>query len=246
MQAALTLLAQIGDGFTMEQLAEQAQVPRATLYRRVGSKVALLQRLAQEQGVALTPQRSVRVRILLATRQVIGRTGLVNASIEQIAEQAEVGVATIYRHFGDKEHLIQTMIEELSPRSFVSDMAQVTADVAADLLRLTSTLLPYAYNNRDILRIILTANEAERTYIEHLRVGSVSTLDQLTGFFTAQVAAGYIASGAPPRELALAYLGLLFAFTVFGPNHYGVLLEDPDHISALIVQLFLHGLQVRS
>jgi AcrR family transcriptional regulator len=242
LQAAVTLLAQVGDGFTMDQLAAQAQVPRATLYRRVGSKIALLQRLAQEQGISFTPQLDIRTRILQAARQLFGRTGLVNTTMEQVAETAAVGVATVYRHFGDKDHLVLAVVEELSPRAFVRDFAQPTADVTADLLTLTSTLLPLCYEYRDILRIILTGNAAERAYIEQMRIGSNRVLDQIAAYFATQIAAGRLQTTTQPNELALAYLGLLFAFTVIGPTHYGTTLEQPERISTIIVQLFLHGL----
>lgn len=96
IQAAMTLLAEVGDGFTMDQLAEQANVPRTTVYRRVGSKVALLQRLAQDHGVVFTQQRDIRTLILQGARRVFGRAGLVNATMEQIAAEAAVGVATVY------------------------------------------------------------------------------------------------------------------------------------------------------
>ncbi len=225
----------------MDQLAKQAQVPRATVYRRVGSKVELLQRLAQERGIVFTPQRDVRTRILQAARRVFGRTGLVNTTMEQVAEEAEVGVATVYRHFGDKDHLVRAVVDELSPRAFVGDLAQPTADLSADLLTLTSTLVPFCYEYRDILRIILTGNEAERAYIEQLRIGSERTLDQIAAYFVAQIAAGRLQATHQPRELALAFLGLLFAFTVIGPTHYGTILEQPERIAALIVQIFLSG-----
>ncbi|MFN8492465.1 MAG: TetR/AcrR family transcriptional regulator [Caldilineaceae bacterium] len=241
-QTASDLLQQVGDSFTMDQLAEQARVPRATVYRRVGSKVDLLQRLAQERGIAFTPQRDVRTRILQAGRQVLGRYGLVNTTIEQIANEADVGVATIYRHFGDKEHLVWAMIDELSLRPVVRDLVQPTADVTADLLTLTRMLLPSFYEYRDILRFVLTGNETERAYIEQLRTGSMHTLDQLTTYFATQIKAKRIAANASAAELALAYLGQLFAFAVIGPLNYAVPLTDPDRISLLIVQLFVPGL----
>lgn len=142
LRAATTLLAGVGDGFTMDQLAEQANVPRATIYRRVGSKIALLEQLAQAQGLTIPPQHSVRTRIIQSARRVFGRSGLVSATIEQIATEAEVGVATVYRHFGDKEHLVWAVIEALSPRSVVRNLIEPSDDVAADLLGLASILVP--------------------------------------------------------------------------------------------------------
>jgi AcrR family transcriptional regulator len=241
-QAASDLLHQFGDSFTIDQLVDKANVPRATIYRRMGSKEALLQRLAQEQGVVRDHQGDVRTRILRAARQVFGRLGPVHATIEQVADEARVGVATVYRHFGDKDRLVWAFMAELSLRPVVRDLVHPTEDVAADLRMLTTSLLPFFYEYRDILRFILTGNQAERAYIEHLRTGSDRTLDQLASYFATQIEAGHLPTTQRPQELALAYMGLLLAFAVIGPTHYGTTLEEPERISDLIVGLFVGGL----
>jgi len=242
VQAALDLIQQIGPDFTMDQLAAGAHIPRATVYRHVGSKATLLQRLAQEQGIVLDDQRDIRSRILVAARQVFGRYGPVQATVEQIAEEAGVGVATVYRHFGDKDRLIWAFIEELSPRPLVRDLVQPSEDLAADLRVLATSLLPAFYEYRDILRFILTGNDAERAYIDHLRTRSDGTLQQITAYFTAQLAAGRLSTSHRPDDLALALMGLLFAFAVIGPTHYGATFSDPERITDLIVRMFTDGL----
>lgn len=242
IQAALALIQQTGLDFTMDQLAAGANIPRATVYRRVGSKAALLQRLAQEQGIVLDDHCDIRTRMLLAARQIFGRYGPVNATVEQIADAAGVGVATVYRHFGDKDRLIWAFIEELSPRPIVRDLVQPSEDLAADLRTLTTTLLPPFYEYRDILRFILTGNDTERAYIEHLRARSDDTLAQITAYFAAQLAAGHLPASRQAGDLALAFMGLLFAFAVIGPTHYGTTFGDPERISDLIVHMFVDGL----
>jgi AcrR family transcriptional regulator len=226
----------------MDQLAQKAQVPRATLYRHVGSKKALLLQLSREHSLTLDQLSDMRARILRAARQVFGRFGPANATMEQIAEAAGVGVATVYRHFGEKDQLVWAFITELSPRPSIRDTVQPSDDLAADLTALASVLLPASYEYRDILRFILTGSEAERTYIQHLRTGSDHTLDQLAAYFAAQSNAGRLPADYQPQELAMAFLGLILAFAVIGPNHYGLALDEPDRIVALIVQLFVQGL----
>lgn len=241
--AASTLLAEVGADFTMDQLAAHAQVPRATLYRRVGSKQALLARLALALNLAQTDTPDPRTKILLAARRVVAHAGLAGATMEQIAATAGVGIATVYRHFGDKERLIRAFVAELSPRAFVRDLAEPTADVAADLHGLATTLLPFFFEYRDILRLLLTADAAERAYIEHLRISSDRTLDQLAEYFAAQIAAGHLTADAEPHVLALAFVGLLLTFTVIGPTHYATPLDDVDRTAALIARLFVQGLR---
>ncbi len=242
MQAAAELFKESGPDFTMDQLAACSNIPRATVYRRIGSKHVLLQRLAREAGIVLDEQHNVRTRILHAARRTFGRYGPVHATIEQVAGEAGVGVATVYRHFGDKDHLIWAFIEELSPRPVVRSLVQPTADIAADLRVLSTTLLRFFHDYRDILRFILTGNDAERAYIEHLRTGSDRTLDQIAAYFAAQIDAGRLAATNRPDELALAFMGLLFAFTVIGPTHYGTTLDEPERIGELIVRMFVGGL----
>lgn len=52
-----------------------------------------------------------RLRILSAAREVFARRGL-DASLDEIADAAGVGVGTVYRRFPDKDALIDALFEE--------------------------------------------------------------------------------------------------------------------------------------
>lgn len=52
-----------------------------------------------------------RLRILAAASRVFAERGL-DASLDDVAAAAEVGVGTVYRRFGDKERLIEALVEE--------------------------------------------------------------------------------------------------------------------------------------
>lgn len=55
-------------------------------------------------------QKERRQRMILdAATELIGRKGFDNTSIEEIAERAEVGVATVYNYFGSKSELLRAM-----------------------------------------------------------------------------------------------------------------------------------------
>ncbi|MCJ8282159.1 MAG: TetR/AcrR family transcriptional regulator [Rivularia sp. ALOHA_DT_140] len=121
-QAAEALLSEVGDSFTMEELVSKTNVSRATIYRHVGNKEMLLKSLAQTRGIAFEQLIDVRTRILQAARKVFGKHGLSSCTMEQIANEAGVGVATVYRHFGDKDNLVWTFIEEMSPRTIAQNL----------------------------------------------------------------------------------------------------------------------------
>ncbi|MEM1395534.1 MAG: TetR/AcrR family transcriptional regulator, partial [Cyanobacteria bacterium P01_H01_bin.150] len=162
---------------------------------------------------------------------------------EQIANEAGVGVATVYRHFGDKDNLVWTFIDEMSPRTIAQNLLlEVSNDTRSDLKNFAIAILPSFYENRDIMRLILANHQAEKAYVEKLRRGSDKMLDFLANYFQAQIQAGNLQDIAQPQELALTFMGMIFSFTVFAPVHHGIELDDSERIGNLIVQIFLDGI----
>jgi len=52
-----------------------------------------------------------RLRILQAAREVFARQGL-DATLHHIAEQAHLGVGTVYRHFRNRDHILDELFGE--------------------------------------------------------------------------------------------------------------------------------------
>ncbi|MEL6463139.1 MAG: TetR/AcrR family transcriptional regulator [Cyanobacteria bacterium J06621_15] len=243
-QAAEVLLSEIGDSFTMEELVNTTSVSRATIYRHVGNKEMLLKSLAQSRGIAFEQLTDVRTRILQGARKVFGKHGLSICTMEQIADEAGVGVATVYRHFGDKDNLVWTFIDEMSPRTIAQNLLlEVSDDITSDLKNFAITILPSFYENRDIMRLILANHQAEKAYVEKLRKGSDKIIDILANYFQNQIQAGNLQDIAQPQELALTFMGMIFSFTVLAPVHHGIELDDSERIGNLIVQIFLEGIK---
>lgn len=243
LNAAQSLLAESEGGFTMEQLEAKTNISRATLYRRVGNKETLLKRLAHDRGETFE-KLDTRLSILKSARVVFGQEGLAAATMEQIANEAGVGVATVYRHFGDKERVIHAFIEEMVPRTAVYTLAlHPTEDVTHDLEEIVKSIMTFFFDNRDVLRLILMGSETERRYLKNLRQGSDTTLSLLANYFRSQLDAGRLQNVGDPGELALALMGMVLAFTIVGPLHYGTKLELPERSSRLIVTIFLNNLR---
>jgi AcrR family transcriptional regulator len=240
LAAALKVVKRIGEDFTMDQLALESGLSRATLYRKVGGRDALLTRLA---ALGVPSGEDIRTRVLRAAHAVFSAHGLLGSSMEQVAQEAGVGVATVYRHFGDKDTLVRSVVDHIAPRRMLRQLSLTpTADVRADLERLTRAALRAVYELRGLLRLSVFGSEAERAYLEHVRQGSERTATMLTRYFAAQTKAGRLRRGAEPEQLALAFIGFLFAFGVLGPTRLGTTLEHPDQTADLIVSLFLDGM----
>lgn len=243
--AAAAELLQRGDRrpFTMERLAAATGVSRATLYRRFGSRAGLMQRLT-EAGV-MTPETEVITdmprRILHAARQVFARTGFAAATVEQIAQEAHVGPATVYRYFGTKEGVIRAFAKANEPRRILLAMpSKPTGHVETDLTDFAGAALRYFHENRDLVRLGFVEMGEDNEFFEKMRTAQKYTAIKLAKYLLNRMEAGLIAN-CDPRELALAFVGMIFSFAVAGPDVYALPMGDPNHTAAAITRIFLYG-----
>jgi AcrR family transcriptional regulator len=238
------LAATPGASFTMDQLAAKAHVSRATIYRRLGNKAALLQRLADERGLDIKELAGadVQTRILQAARIAFGRKGLTRTTMEEIAAEAGLGVATLYRHFGDRESLVRAFLQAHAPRRAFQEVArQSQGDIEADLTHLVMHLLTFLHENRDMIWLGLVEGESTERLLARLLEAPRGTRTDLVRFFQAAVASGQL-QAADPEHMTTALAGLLAAFSLQLPVFGGPPLHDPQGTAEFIVNLFLKGL----
>ncbi|MHB8590170.1 MAG: TetR/AcrR family transcriptional regulator [Candidatus Dormibacteraceae bacterium] len=105
-----------GGGATVAELAAAAGVSRATFYRAFESREALL------EALDLQPEPGTRERILDAALKLIGAHGLTALSMDDLANQAEVSRATLYRLFPGKAALFTSLVHQYSPLVPVTEL----------------------------------------------------------------------------------------------------------------------------
>ncbi len=241
LRVAAALAREHGTGFTMSQLGRRTGLSRATLYRRVGTKRELLASL-ERGGSATDGAPDPRQRIIDAARAVVADRGLQGATMERVAEAAGVGVATVYRHFGDRATLFGAFLRVAAARADVrARIDQPTGDLAVDLRGVARAALALFRDNRDLLLVGLGGSEAERDLVRALRGSTEPTLEHLASLFEREIRLGRLRGAQPARGLALAFVGMLFAFGVLAPNHYGLEPGDPEADAERCVRLFLDG-----
>ena len=112
----------------MAEFAAAAGVSRASFYRAFGSREALLEALDVE------PEPGARERILDAAIKLVGADGLTALSMDDLAVEAEVSRATLYRLFPGKAALFTNLLHEYSPLDPVSHLLSTRRDEPPEVL----------------------------------------------------------------------------------------------------------------
>ena len=242
LAAAARLVAAHGvDRFTMAELARAAKVSRATLYRLAGSRENVLDALSAA-GTPVGDRTETRLRILTAARAVFGRTGFDGATIEEIATEADVGLATVYRHFGDKDGLVGAFIDEFSPRKAARDVAEApTGDLRCDLETIATRILTRLHADSALVRLFMLESLRGSATLPRVRALSPTrTLNSVITLLRPHAAAGRLRSN-DPRALAESFAGVLLGMGVLRPFLGGRQPPDPAATARQAVDLFLNG-----
>ncbi len=225
----------------MDDLARVAKLSRATLYRRAGSREAVLDAL-RGGGTAIPERTDTRERILAAARTVFCRAGFDAATIDEIAVEAGVGLATVYRHFGDKDRLVAGFLDRLGPRRAARDAsAKPTGDLRHDLEQLATRVLVGVRDDGAIIRLMILESLRGSELLPRVRAQSpVRTLSAIAALLRPHAEAGRLRS-RDVDALAQSFSGLLAAFGIIGPILGGRPVVDPEATAREITEQFLHG-----
>ena len=144
-----------------------------------------------------------RELLLAAARDVFGERG-VDASLEEIARRAGLGIGTLYRHFPSRQALIDALLEErLGAVVALADAA--AADPADGLRRFLEAMIDLQARERVLREVLHRSAHAGR--VAELRAEVHDALEQLLAHAHAE--------GALRTDFALSDLALLL--WSFGP-----------------------------
>lgn len=241
LDAARELATQRGADFTIADLAAATGRSRATLYRQIGSLAALKAALASE-GLPVGDAASTRARILAAARVCFGRQGM-DATLDAIAAEAGVGIATVYRQFRDRNGLVEAFFHELGPRKGAREAAgRLTGDLRDDLYTVALGMLRGLEADQDLMRLAMIETLKNSTFADRMDSGPFGTRLRVAAVLEPHVRSGALVGD--PVALAGAFGGLLMVFGFLAPLRTRVPVH-PAKTARFVTDLFLDGARSR-
>ena len=110
-------------GASIDEIAKEAGVSRATFYRLFNSRSELLADLDIE------PDPDSRDRVLAAAADLVGRDGLRALNMDEVATAAGVSRASVYRLFPGKPALFDALIVAYSPFAEIAAFLERSGDL---------------------------------------------------------------------------------------------------------------------
>jgi len=179
-----------------------------------------------------------RAKIIAAARELFERNGTRGTTTREVAENAGVNEATLFRHFGSKGALLDAMREQACGmdelRSMIASLAG--ADFAADLRTIAYFIVDHMLAKRAMMCVSL-AEDAARTDDSPEWRGPAQILADLAAYFALKGEAGLVRGD--PAFTARYFLGMLFSYVV-GRKVWDSAVPDRAVLDR-IVDVFQHG-----
>ncbi len=230
-----------GSPFKMSEVAEKAGVSRATLYRTFPSRRALLEALRSDGVVVEEPD--VERRAMDAMRRVLLRAGFEGLTMESVASDGGLSLATVYRRFGDRAGLLRAFMRHGDGRASLVQVldrpVRSREDLEQALTSFTETTLAALEELRPLFLLAFSAPEEIRGEIRRIRDARRGTIAALAAFLRKHMKRGLLVED-DERSLAAVYMGELLATALLLPES-GEDLPPRPRLAALLARLFLRG-----
>jgi AcrR family transcriptional regulator len=191
--------------------------------------------------------RPTRERILDAGLRTFAEKGFTGATTKEISMKAGVNEVTLFRHFGSKEALFASVIQERSPLAEIRGKVSVDTDAPVDELLESSarTVLAILKANRHLFMMILgDAWRVPKMRSAISEFGVEKGVEFVTELMATLIAAGKIRE-MDPRVAARSLIGMIQSYYI---TRYLLAGEEPERkeeerMIAGFVDIFLDGVR---
>lgn len=193
--------------------------------------------------------RDRRQQILEVASGIFARKGYEGATTREIAEEAGVNEALLFRHFPSKENLYWTMLEELCTVSGRRGRMQRTLDTGKtdfDVFRaIALDMLTRSPRDRELTRLLwFTALENHELSARFFSTFIAEYFEALAGYIRARIRQGAFRK-TDPLLAARGFLGMVaYHFLIqelFGGEQYRKF--DAQSVADTLAGIWLEGMQ---
>jgi AcrR family transcriptional regulator len=181
-----------------------------------------------------------RQRILLATREIFAQKGSRATTTREVADRAEVNEATLFRHFGTKQQLLQAMLDQfcLPKEGELSFVDQLHGPIEEQLRQICRAGIARITEKRDLICVSLMEDSLNPDAGSPVWRAPQVAQRKLADFMRQRIEAGELQGD--PDDLARAFMCLMFAY-VISPRIWPNAPDDRERVVELFVEIFLNG-----
>ena len=181
-----------------------------------------------------------RLRILTATRSLLAQKGRRGTTTREIADLAGVNEATVFRHFGHKDALIEECVKHYCSTVELQELlASLDGDLELDLRRIAMALVQRMETVRDLIVMSLAEEETQGSVGDAAWRAPTAIKKIIADYMAKRIANGELSGN--PLFLARFFMGMTFSY-VMGrkrfPEEYAA---EPRQVVEFQVGMFLNG-----
>lgn len=200
--------------------------------------------MLQHETHGARSSEETRNRIFAATRQLLAKKGRRGTTTREIAEIAGVNEATIFRHFGNKDALIEACVLHYSPTNVLEElMPALSGDVAEDLRKIARLMIQEMEKLRDLILVTFSEEEQWLACGDAAWRGPAEIHEILKQFMARRVESGELEGD--PALLARFFMGTLFSYIV-GRHRLPYPKGNVDEIIDFNINVFLNGVRKKN
>jgi AcrR family transcriptional regulator len=197
-----------------------------------------------EKPLELAPARGhleeTRLRIMSAARELFAERGSRGTTTREVAERAGVNEATLFRHFGTKQQLLDAMREHYVEATSMRPMFEaLSGPLELQLRTIGINWLTRIRQNQDLIRISLAEELNDPSGSSTTWRGPVENMRLLEAYMGRHVADGRLRGD--PGLLASAFATLMFGYVMGHSKLWKMRNIDDSAYVDIVIALFLRG-----
>jgi AcrR family transcriptional regulator len=182
-----------------------------------------------------------RNRLFAATRQLLAKKGRRGTTTREIAEIAGVNEATLFRHFGNKDALIEACVLHFCPAGDLQEfLPRLSGNIEQDLRAIAHFMTERMESLRDLILATFVEEDQWSAAGDAAWRAPAMIKQVVTDYMAAQVERGELEGD--PFLMARLFMGTIFAYVV-GKNRMKYPDYTLDQVIDFNINVFLNGVR---